>query len=248
MNVRQLNHQYAVRNAQTIAARLKRLFSPPAPLIHNPSEPRFPLGNHNLYLGGAGRQVHGYINLDIVAMPGVDVAADAHFLPFQDGQFQSIEWDAVLKHVYNPQKVMVELERVLAAGGHLHIVAPFCHPFHEYPKDYRRFTLDGIKALSLNLEIVAEGWRTGPTATLLVFVLEYAKIWTENRHLRAVIHGLLGWMLSPLRYLDLLLFRSSRVAVLGNHFYIWLRKPTQLNYNAPANDQAAQAVPTRSCA
>src|SRR5713101_8391067 len=42
-----------------------------------------------------------------------------------------------------------------------------------------RFTsLDGLKELAGGeLEIVAEGWRTGPTATMLVFLLEYAKLW-----------------------------------------------------------------------
>ena len=55
-------------------------------------------------------------------------------------------------------------------------MTPFCHPFHEYPKDYRRFTLDGLKLLAGGLEPVAEGWRTGPTATLLVLGIEYTKL------------------------------------------------------------------------
>ena len=54
-----------------------------------------------------------------------------------------------------------ELSRVLAPGGYVHLVTPFCHPFHEYPKDYRRFTPDGLKQLAGELEAVAEGWRPG---------------------------------------------------------------------------------------
>ena len=72
-------------------------------------------------------------------------------LPFQDGLFQRIECDAVLEHVRDPQKVMSEIRRVLAPGGYVHLVTPFCHPFHEYPKDYRRFTLDGLKELAGSL-------------------------------------------------------------------------------------------------
>ena len=117
---------------------------PPALFVMNPREPSgFPLGRWNLYIGGAGRSVEGYVNLDLFPMTGVDVAADAEALPFPDGVFQRVECDAVLEHVRDPELVMGEIERVLAPGGFVHLVTPFCHPFHEYPKDYRRFTLDG---------------------------------------------------------------------------------------------------------
>jgi SAM-dependent methyltransferase len=205
---------------------MRRAFEPPAPFIMNPREPTgFPLGRWNLYLGGAGRNVDGYINLDLVASQGVDVAADAHQLPFRDAVFQRVECDAVLEHVRRPEIVMREIARVTAPGGYIHLVTPFCHPFHEYPKDYRRFTPDGLRELAAPLEVAAEGWRTGPTATLLVFFIEYVKLWFPSRAWRVVAHGLLGWLLFPLRYLDLLLLRSPQACRIGNHCYLWLRKP-----------------------
>ena len=203
-----------------------RALAPPLPLIHNPREPRgFPLGRWNLYIGGAGRRVPGYLNLDILAMPGVDVAGDAEQLPFPSALFTRVECDAVLEHVRDPERVMSEIERVLAPGGYAHLVTPFCHPFHEYPRDYRRFTLDGLKRLvNGRLEVVAEGWRTGPTATLLVFTLEYVKLWLPWRAWRVLAHGLLGWLLFPLRYLDLLFLKSPQAGRIGNHCYVWLKK------------------------
>ena len=204
--------------------RLLRLLQPPAPFVMNPAEPQdFPLGRWNLYIGGAGRVVEGYVNLDLFALPGVDVAADAEQLPFPTGVFARVECDAVLEHVHDPVKVMGEIYRVLAPGGYVHIVTPFCHPFHEYPKDYRRFTLDGIKELGGRMEVVAEGWRTGPTATLLV-VLEYVKLLLPFRAWRVIAHGVLGWLLFPFRYLDLLLFHAKAAGRIGNHCYLWLRK------------------------
>lgn len=205
---------------------LRRALEPPAPLIPNPSEPKdFPLGRWNLYIGGAGRAVGGYVNLDLFAVPGVDVAADAHSLPFRDNLFQRVECDAVLEHVRSPEEVMREIRRVLAPGGYAHLVTPFCHPFHEYPKDYRRFTIDGLKELAGGMEVVAEGWRTGPTATALVFTIEYVKLLFPWRAWRVLAHGVLGWVLFPLRYLDLILLRSPDARRLGNHCYVWLRKP-----------------------
>jgi SAM-dependent methyltransferase len=221
-----LEERYRQRASRRWRDRLLRLLQPPAPFVMNPAEPKnFPLGRWNLYIGGAGRTVEGYVNLDLCAVPGVDIAADAEHLPFPAGIFQRVECDAVLEHVRNPRQVMTEIQRVLAPGGYVHIVTPFCHPFHAYPQDYRRFTLDGLKELGGSMEVVAGGWRTGPTGTLLVFTIEYVKLLFPFRAWRVVSHGVLGWLLFPLRYLDLLLFRSPDVHRIGNHCYLWLRKP-----------------------
>jgi len=213
-------------NRKKLLQALRRIIEPPAPLIHNPREPReAPLGRWNLYVGGAGARTPGYVNLDIVCAPGVDVVADVQQLPFASDVFARVECDAVLEHVPHPERAMQELTRVLAPGGFLHLVAPFCHPMHEHPKDYHRFTPDGLKVLAAGLELSAEGWRTGPTATLLVFLLEYAKLWLPWRGWRVLAHGLLGWLLFPLRYLDWVLLRSPQAGRMGNHYYLWLRKP-----------------------
>ena len=225
-NVENLYHQ---RTSSRWSTRLVRALRPPEPLIRNSRELKIdaPLGRWNLYIGGAGSVVDGYVNLDLFPLPGVNVAASAEQLPFRSNLFQRVECDAVLEHVERPDCVMAEIARVLAPGGFAHIVVPFCHPFHEYPRDFRRFTPDGLRQYTNGLEVITEGWRTGPTATLLVFVLEYVKVWLPWRPLRALAHGVLGWLLFPFRYLDLILFRSARARQIGNHCYIWLRKPAQ---------------------
>lgn len=223
MTPKDLEARYRARSSRSW---LLRRLEPPPPLIGNPAEDiGAPLGRWNLYLGGAGRSVEGYINVDLVAFPGVTVAADAERLPFADSVFLRVECDAVLEHVRSPESVLAEAFRVLRRGGILHIVTPFCHPYHAYPEDYRRFTLPGLKLLAAGFEVVAEGWRTGPTATLLVFILEYGKLMLPWRIWRIAVHGILGWLLFPLRYLDVLFFRSPRAARIGNHCYLWLRKP-----------------------
>lgn len=222
-NIEQL---YRQRSSPRSYDRLRRWLTPPDPFVANPRElaVEAPLGRWNLYIGGAGSEVPGYVNVDLFPLPGVNVAASAEQLPFPNDLFQRVECDAVLEHVENPQAVMREIQRTLAPGGFAHLVVPFCHPFHEYPRDYRRFTADGLKQLAGNLEVVAEGWRTGPTATLLVFFLEYLKVWLPWRPARIVAHGIFGWLLFPLRYLDLILFHSPRSGQIGNHCFLWLRK------------------------
>ena len=225
MDKASLEQRYRARESRGWRRSLLRALEPPAPFVMNPREPRdFPLGRWNLYIGGAGRRVEGYVNLDLFPMPGVDVAADAEALPFDGAMFTRIECDAVLEHVRDPVQVMGEMRRVLAPGGYLHLVTPFCHPFHEYPKDYRRFTLDGLKQLACGMEVVAEGWRTGPAASFLVVTIEFAKGLLPWRWWRAAAHVGLGWLLFPLRYLDLWLLRTDRAGRIGNHCYLWLKK------------------------
>lgn len=221
-----VDNLYKRRHSGCWPDRLRRWLSPPNPFVANPREHvvKAPLGKWNLYIGGAGSAVPDYINIDLFPLPGVDVVASAECLPFPDNLFQRVECDAVLEHVENPGAVMREMERTLSPGGFAHVVVPFCHPFHEYPHDYRRFTPDGLCLLAEGLDVVAAGWRTGPTATMLVFFLEYIKTWLPWRPARMIAHGIFGWLLFPLRYLDLLLFRSSRASQLGNHCFLWLRK------------------------
>ena len=151
-------------------ARWRRWLTPPPPLVHDPRELAVPapLGRWNLYIGAAGTRAPGYVNVDLAAMPGVDVACNAERLPFPDALFTRVECDAVLEHTPHPEQMVREIARVLRPGGYAHLVTPFCHPFHAYPHDYRRFTPQGLRLLAGGLEVVAEGWRTGPTATLLV--------------------------------------------------------------------------------
>ena len=195
------------------------------PYIRNPRERAdFPMGRWNLYVGGGGTTTSGYVNIDLFPLPGVDVAADVEHLPFPEGVFARVECDAVLEHVRDASAVMEEIRRVTSPGGYVHLVTPFCHPFHEYPRDYRRFTIDGLSELAQGFEMVDSGWRTGPTATLLVVILEWLKMLLPWRWWRVFAHGFFGWLLFPLRYCDVFLLRSAFSERIGNHCYVWLRK------------------------
>jgi SAM-dependent methyltransferase len=200
---------------------------PPVPAWHNPdalaAEP--PLGRWNLYIGGAAVRPPGYLNVDLFGLPGVDVVCDAERLPFRDDVFDRVECPAVLEHTPRPAKLVAEIHRCLRPGGVCRLVAPFCHPFHEHPRDYWRFTLDGLAELVRPMEVFSSGWQTGPTATLLAFFLEYLKLWTPGAKAKKLVWAAGAWLLFPLRYLDILLLRRPDARQLGNHGYIWSRKP-----------------------
>ena len=102
-----VEHLYQQRHGSGWRAQLLRALRPPAPFVPNPHEQiDAPLGRRNLYIGGAGSVVSGYVNLDLFPVAGVDVAADAARLPFGDGVFQRVECDAVLEHVPGSRMVL----------------------------------------------------------------------------------------------------------------------------------------------
>jgi SAM-dependent methyltransferase len=214
------------RSGHQWLSRIWRLIQPPALLVPNPNEaePAAKLGRWNLYVGGSGNQVSGYVNLDLFPGVGVDVVADAALLPFRDGVFSIIECDAVLEHVPHPEKITAEFQRTAEPGAWLHVVVPFCHPFHAYPDDFRRFTPQGLAASAPGWTLIRSGWRTGPTATLLIVIIEWAKLWFRSPIARGLVHAALGWILWPLRYCDHLWWGTGQDQRLGNHCFVWFRK------------------------
>ena len=204
-------------------SRLYRLLRPPRLFIHNPREKLLPACDGvKLFTGGAGGQTpSGFINIDIQSFAGVDVVADVQALPFGCATIAAIGCDAVLEHVADPGKAVCEIVRVLRSGGFLHVVVPFCHPYHGYPSDYQRWTVTGLRELfaSNGCEVIDVGMRTGPTATLLAMMCEYAKLLGGR-----VGYAVAAWILWPLRYLDLWLNRKANAYVLGNHLYALVRK------------------------
>jgi SAM-dependent methyltransferase len=207
--------------------RLYRLLRPPLPLIHNPRESFVPpIEGIKLFIGGAGGEIPaGFLNVDLVAFPGVDLTANVEALPFADGSVAAIYCDAVLEHVSNPTRAVAEMLRVLRPGGYLHVAVPFCHPFHAYPNDYTRWSLEGLRELLREFHVLDAGMRTGPTATLLAVFLEYVKV-VSPRALRKPLYALFGWLLWPLRYVDLRLNNKPEAVILASHIYALAQKPS----------------------
>ena len=49
--------------------------------------------------------------------------------------------------MYNPQKAINEMHRILKEGGTCILSTRFMYPYHPDPKDYYRFTKDGLEYL-----------------------------------------------------------------------------------------------------
>lgn len=81
--------------------------------------------------------------VDIQCSPGVQVTADAHYLPFKDDAFSNIYLFDVLHHLQCPLVFLTEAERVLRPGGRVIMIEPGITPLshllygmgHEEPVD-----------------------------------------------------------------------------------------------------------------
>ena len=95
---------------------------------------------------GCGSDIRkGWVNLDSVSLPGVDIVHDVEKLPlpFEDEQFDEIQCDNILEHIeYMP--VMKELHRILKPGGLLKIRVPHFSSRNNYvdPTHKKHFSID----------------------------------------------------------------------------------------------------------
>ncbi|HLF45103.1 MAG TPA: methyltransferase domain-containing protein, partial [Chitinophagaceae bacterium] len=61
--------------------------------------------------------------------------------------FDSLFCSEVLEHVFSPDEILPELNRVLKKGAKILITTPFCWNEHETPFDYARYSSFGITHL-----------------------------------------------------------------------------------------------------
>lgn len=79
-----------------------------------------------LHLGAGQKPVDGRVNVDVVAMPGIDVVhdLDVYPWPWADDSIEEIHALHLFEHVVDPVGFMAEAWRVLVLGGLLHVEVP----------------------------------------------------------------------------------------------------------------------------
>lgn len=178
-----------------------------------------------LELGSGKRRLNAeVVNMDMELFPNVDVIGDAHRIPFKKNSFDAIIADAVLEHVEDTPFVVDEILRVLRKGGLVYAEIPFLQPYHPAPKDFRRYTLEGIEHLFKQFEKIESGIAVGPTSALCGIIREYIPLLVNIPYIRGIIYLILGWMCLPLRYIDLLLVRRKRAYILASSLFFFGKK------------------------
>ena len=129
----------------------------------------------SLNVNGSARQFFTglYKGVDMRPGPGVDEVVNAHDLT---GMYDVPEagWDVIvctemLEHDDAPWLSLRQMHRVCATEGHLLLTCRGfdgrgCFPIHEHPKDYWRFSVDGIEAMLLQTEWMPLSLKPDPEA------------------------------------------------------------------------------------
>jgi SAM-dependent methyltransferase len=105
------------------------------------------------------------ISTDVTESKNIDEIADVTNLQFEDASFDYVLCLNVLEHVYDFQKALDEIYRVLKEDGTGIILTPFFYPIHDPPKDYYRFTeyayrklLGSFKEVNIERGVISSFW------------------------------------------------------------------------------------------
>ncbi|MCU0847181.1 MAG: class I SAM-dependent methyltransferase [Spirochaetes bacterium] len=172
--------------------------------------------------GGPSRDDHREINLNIGLFPNVDIVADGYEVPIRSGSVDSVICKAVLEHVEFPDKLIREMRRVLKKGGHLYVEAPFLFVYHSYPSDFFRYTVTGLEALCSDFSKIESGIVLGPTSSVLEIFITYILLLVPNiKFLKKMTSAFFRIILSPFKYLDLLLNKKEGAHSLSAGLYFF---------------------------
>lgn len=103
---------------------------------------------------GYGRFFPNRVTVDIDPRRNPDIVADAHHLPFKDGEFGYVLCTEALEHLHSPHVAIAEMHRILQKNGLLILTTRFLFPIHDAPNDYFRFTKYGLRYLFKDWDIL----------------------------------------------------------------------------------------------
>lgn len=101
-------------------------------------------------------KVNEYIGIDVEVSghnhsnSEIDFFYDGRTIPFSDSSFDIVFSSEVLEHVFEPEKFISEIYRVVKVNGLVILTCPFIWDEHEQPYDFARYTSFGIKYLFEN--------------------------------------------------------------------------------------------------
>jgi len=114
----------------------------------------------------------------------------------------------MLEHVADPQAVVKEIYGALKPGGYIYCEIPFLQIYHPAPRDFQRYTIEGIDRLFSDSGRFETGVAVGPTSAVCGMLQEYIPFVIDIPVIRGALYYAIGWVGFLLRYLDVLLARK----------------------------------------
>ena len=157
---------------------------------------------------GGGNQRYGanVINIDLEALPGVDLIGVAENVPLADASCDGAVLQAVLEHVRDADLTLRELHRLLKPGGSLLVEVPFMQGYHPSPGDYRRYTAQGLRAelVDHRFDVDECGVAVGPASAMAWVTAEFFAFLVSGRseNVYRLARPIFRWVAQPIKYAD----------------------------------------------
>jgi len=143
------------------------------------------------------------INTDVSITASASIICDAHDLPFTEGSIDGVIVQAVLEHVIDPQRCVVEMYRVLKDTGIVYSEIPFMQQVHLGRLDFTRFTHLGHRRLFRHFEEIDSGLVAGPGTSLAWCCTYLLRSFVKSRAAHKIVASYIAPMVfSWLRYFD----------------------------------------------
>ncbi len=82
--------------------------------------------NIKLNLGSGNKKIPGFINLDVKALPNVDIVCDLNQeIPLEDNTVEEIKADDIIEHIFDSVKLFQEIYRVCKPNTIIKIKVPY---------------------------------------------------------------------------------------------------------------------------
>ena len=188
-------------------------------------------GGMRMNVGSGGRRLNSKMfNLDLSFGEKLDIQGDLLDLPIKDESVDTIVCTGVLEHISDPHKAVDEIYRALKFGGKVFLETPFMQTLHAVPKDFCRWTPEGLKKLMNSFDVHEVKVVAGPGSALAwQFQETMAMLFSFNQAILYKIGlRIFGWLAIPLSWLDVLLERNPMASHAASGFaFVALKKPNK---------------------
>ena len=153
-------------------------------------------------LGSGQDDYDGFVNIDLGSYKPVDIVADLKDIPFNDNSVDLVASNSVLEHIYEFQKVIEEVYRILRPNGYFYLCVPSsCLRHHEF--DYHRWTTAGLmKLMEGKFEVIENGPARGVGYALITYVEALISYKIKSRIIKKIISRLWRIVSIPLLWIE----------------------------------------------
>ena len=167
-------------------------------------------------------------NMELESGDGIDIVGSVESIPCDNESFDLVITQEVLEHVQYPHIALREIYRILKRNGMAYIQLPFIIGYHPCPKDYWRFSDEGLKAVveNANMEVMTMSMSVGPAVGFYRIAVEFFAILLSSPFSKIYKPAKMFFalLLYPLKWLDPILRKNNEANRIAGGYFVVCRK------------------------